>query len=504
MMNFLPLLTRELQTAARRPSTYWLRLAVGGIAMLVCFMFLGWHFMFGGAGSVGAAFFLTLTWYAVILCMFGGAFMTADTLSEERREGTMGLLYLTNLRGHDVVAGKFVGVMLNAFYGLFALMPLLALPLLMGGVTLGEFGRTILLLTTTLLMSASAGLFASSVSREVNRSTLIAFGLVAASTPLLVFALWNARDVMYSLRSSLFWTYLGWCYVISIVLLLLSTRFVFAYWQRSERQLKPPSHGAVPWWRYRKVNTPLLDIHPITWLSAGKSFTGARVNWFIVGTALLTTGCGWYIGDPMVNMIASVINSTLSVLLAIRLAFQSTHFFVEARRSGALELLLCTPLAEQELVKGQMASLKKNFFWPLTTLIAVTGFWQIGSVLVSEEAWLNNPTGVFALGLTAYGVLVSAMGFWATAWLGLWLGLTAKKPGWATGWTLFMTWFVPLVVFLLPDAIIYLVMVSYVRQRLTQDFRRHALKRICPEPAYNPQFPPLPPAGMSPPVLPAS
>ena len=85
--------------------------------------------------------------------MFTGVRSTADCLSEEKRDGTLGLLFLTDLKGYDVVGGKLVATSLNAFYGLTAIFPLLAIPLLMGGVTNGEFWRMALVLANTFLFS---------------------------------------------------------------------------------------------------------------------------------------------------------------------------------------------------------------------------------------------------------------------------------------------------------------------------------------------------------------
>ena len=56
-------------------------------------------------------------------------------MSEEKREGTLGLLFLTDLKGYDVVAGKLVANSLNGFYALMAILPVVALALLMGGLT---------------------------------------------------------------------------------------------------------------------------------------------------------------------------------------------------------------------------------------------------------------------------------------------------------------------------------------------------------------------------------
>ena len=48
--------------------------------------------VFGWAGFVGSA--------------IAGLVLTADCISQERREGTLGLLFLTDLRGPDVALGN--------------------------------------------------------------------------------------------------------------------------------------------------------------------------------------------------------------------------------------------------------------------------------------------------------------------------------------------------------------------------------------------------------------
>ena len=66
----------------------------------------------------------------MIYCLFSGRISTADCLSEEKREGTLGLLFLTDLKGYDVVLGKLAATSVSAFYGLLAALPVLAVPVL--------------------------------------------------------------------------------------------------------------------------------------------------------------------------------------------------------------------------------------------------------------------------------------------------------------------------------------------------------------------------------------
>src|SRR5215510_4694642 len=143
-MTFLPIVRRELHAAARRKSTFRVRWWTALAIMPLILVSLFWIGLSKGRGTLGNSLFGILSSYAFGLCFLAGVFLTADSLSEEKREGTLGLLFLTQLKGYDVVLGKFVAMSLNAFYSLLALLPLIAIPLLVGGVTGGEFGRVAL------------------------------------------------------------------------------------------------------------------------------------------------------------------------------------------------------------------------------------------------------------------------------------------------------------------------------------------------------------------------
>src|SRR5438876_11965208 len=159
-MTFLPIVERELRVTARRRSTYWNR-ALSALAAIL---------IFGGAlifetpaapKELGKDVFNILSGLFFLSSLAAGVRYTADCLREEKREGTIGLLFLTDLRGYDVVLGKLIATSLNSFYGLLAVFPALAIPLLFGGVTVGEFWRMVLLLANTLFFSVTAGLFVS-------------------------------------------------------------------------------------------------------------------------------------------------------------------------------------------------------------------------------------------------------------------------------------------------------------------------------------------------------
>src|SRR5436305_4590793 len=104
-MTFLPIVERELRVAARKRSTFWVRIAAALVALIIGsgFLLLATLGNFGaGPGSFGRGLFATLTWMSFAVALAAGLFFTSDSLSEEKREGTIGLLSLTDLKGYEV------------------------------------------------------------------------------------------------------------------------------------------------------------------------------------------------------------------------------------------------------------------------------------------------------------------------------------------------------------------------------------------------------------------
>src|SRR5690348_2487033 len=106
-MTFLPIVQRELNVAARRPATRRVRFWTSGLAIIVTLFLLVMIELSSASNGVGASLFGLVRWYAFGLCLLSGVFLTADSISSERREGTLGLLFLSELKGYDVVVGKF-------------------------------------------------------------------------------------------------------------------------------------------------------------------------------------------------------------------------------------------------------------------------------------------------------------------------------------------------------------------------------------------------------------
>src|SRR5436190_2065033 len=188
-MTFLPIVERELRVAARKRSTFWLRVAAALVALIIAGGFLitarAGAFPLGPS-SFGKGLFAVLTWLSLGLALSAGLFFTSDCLSEEKREGTLGFLFLTDLRGYDVVFGKLLATSLRAICALLAVFPILALTLLMGGVTGAQFWTTALALVNALFISLATGMFVSAISRDSQKAlsaTLLLLVLLIGAGP---------------------------------------------------------------------------------------------------------------------------------------------------------------------------------------------------------------------------------------------------------------------------------------------------------------------------------
>ena len=126
-MTFLPIVERELRVASRRHGTYSTRLIVA-LGAIVIGIFLYLASIRVPKATMAHNLFEGLSGFALLYCLGAGRKFTADCLSEEKREGTLGLLFLTSLRGYDVVLGKLAATSLNGSFALLAIFPASRLP----------------------------------------------------------------------------------------------------------------------------------------------------------------------------------------------------------------------------------------------------------------------------------------------------------------------------------------------------------------------------------------
>ena len=457
MITVLPIVARELRVASRRRGTYWSRVAMA-LAAIVIGIIIYFVFTAVPPRELGEHLFQTVAGLAFFYCLVTGIRSTSDCLSEEKREGTLGLLFLTDLRGYDVVGGKLVATSLNAFYGLLAILPMLAIPLLMGGVTSGEFWRMALVLTNTFFFSLSVGMFVSAVShspRKAMSATLLIILFFAVGLPLLealvpqiheshypriacnvlalVSSFLNVPEANYIAASKYFWWSVGVIHGLAWLQLALASFIVPRSWQD-----KPTGEQGSRWrqrWRQWSYGDPadshafrqrLLNINAMFWLAAR-----ARLKPAHVWAALALVACLWGWGavshrsDWLIDGVYAVTAGVLNLMLKIWVTSEAGRQFGEDRKIGALELILSTPISVREIVRGQMLALYRQFLGPLITVLTVELIFLAATLHANQRDAESLPI-YLAVGVGSMVTLVADM--LALSAVAMWVSLTTKNP----------------------------------------------------------------------------
>src|SRR5687767_7605892 len=98
---------RELRAGSRRAITYWGRFLAAGVGIFLTVQGMG-------ATGNGKDLFYVITTAGMALCILDGIRRAAATITEEKANGTLGLLLLTPLSGAELLFGKFVFAMVGA------------------------------------------------------------------------------------------------------------------------------------------------------------------------------------------------------------------------------------------------------------------------------------------------------------------------------------------------------------------------------------------------------
>jgi ABC-type transport system involved in cytochrome c biogenesis permease component len=189
-MRSLPIAHRELIVAGRQSWTYHTRVLAAVLLTALSVVLLG----FSGGGGIPQGTFKIVSSTVFAACLLGGMFLSADSIVAERRNGTLGLLFLTPLGGFDVSTGKLVACGIRGLCALLGILPILALPLMMGGISGTTFWTTSVGLLATFACSSAIGLWASARSDSAPAAYSLALLLLLAFCALPPFFAWILRE----------------------------------------------------------------------------------------------------------------------------------------------------------------------------------------------------------------------------------------------------------------------------------------------------------------------
>jgi ABC-type Na+ efflux pump permease subunit len=489
VLTALPIVERELRAAARQPATYRVR----WLSALLPMLGVGWSF-FASARLGSPAFwaqmvFNGLVWWLFAACVLAGTKNTADCLSEEKRAGTLGLLFLTDLKSRDIVLGKLASTSVRMVYGVLGALPVLAVPMFAGGVTFGDFFFAALVALNALFFSLATGMFVSAISWHERRAMSATFFIIMAfcGYPALIIANAAANQLPFPPMDPWFWVApwypllhthvavnrfasevywvpllmthaLGWLFFGSAIFILprswqdKSTTTRSERWRERWAVWSRGSGAQRLRWRRR-----ILDRNPFLWLAGSDRLQNALV-WVMLAVTAVTWLAGMLNlpdGDrtPLLIIPPILLHSALKLWCAA----QAGQRLAQDRLNGALELILSTPLPVRDIIRGQWAALRRQFFWPtLAVLLADMFLYSAGAA----GRWNSSPsdgwTPMFVNGMVVFVADMITLG-----WLGMWLGLTVRRPSMVAGTAGFRVLVVPWLGFILTLNIV----VIFSRQR---------------------------------------
>lgn len=424
------LLRREMSLEARRPANYRLRFLLGAVATgVLCYALL----TSSGQSSGRTAFYFLHNCLVALILVCGPA-LAADSLSKEKREGTLGLLFLTPLTARQIVSGKFL-VHLVRLGGFWAVaVPLVAVPLLQGGVSSPELVVSFLFQMIAILLVLAASILASTGGKRWIISLVNGYVFSVALLKLFFggLALLSLAVHQYlnpAQRLTEFWTFTTMVSVffIGAGYILTGTQNVWA-----ELYTSPRSSWAVEWtlvtaglvalaaawfllrysarrlkrfaeqeietkrqaWFRRVFLTPLywrdrfrqsmrrnLDRNPFIWLEYRTAWSRAG-RWLMVFVLILVET--WMVAFQARLFDNDFLGAQLLFLYLLGgiLAFTAASSFQKERECGAFELLLVTPLQVTEIIWGRVRAVWRYYTPVILTLLVfmlLPAFWGLDS-----------------------------------------------------------------------------------------------------------------------------
>jgi ABC-type transport system involved in multi-copper enzyme maturation permease subunit len=458
---------------AKTPGLYRTRITAS-VALLLLGGGFGLVYHYAGLAAVGQVVPF-LTFILLMICLFAGVHLTADSISREKREGTLGLLFLTPLTAFQIVLGKLVAHGLMGFYSVLIVVPLMSLVMIVGGMRLLDLFAIGISALNILFFSAAVGLWSS--TRQTERKKAGARGTWVVmffwwGIPLIVQTLtyiqapaWSVEIVgLFAVNGMFNSAFAGprvrilaapWLNLLCIHLVAWSFVALATSSLRNRWQDHPPKEQfrLRQWWKNlslgtsdvrRKLRERLLDQNPFYWLASRD-----RLRWlspllftlgflcFIAWQLYMAAGGPGALGGILIMVV------TITYVQKVMISALSAHQLGIEQEQGTLEMLLSTPLSAESVVRGQIMASRRQFRGP-AILCILAQVAAILAVIFLEPFGNGSLLAAFAFAAILILYLVE---LYAMILAGMWGVVTVKDAKNAAGSAMFQIIAFPALVF---------------------------------------------------------
>lgn len=332
---------------------------------------------------------------------------------------------------------------------LLAALPIITIPLFLGGVAWSDAALSLMMNFSALCWALASGLLASSFSKSWLRAQLLAAGVAVCLGS--TFLLLNGAN-LYGFSGARAWTPIGtsdnlswtvmfgfldatnfngwwgrihstmspakhtaWLFahlrivLISLLALFLSIEIASRNLRRYWRE-EPPSARQV--WLEKKLFTPIvmvsflrgwmrrkLERNPIGWLEQ-RSWSGRLVTWGWFAVMISVYSAAFSNAD--VSHFLDAIQKFMAWLLLGVIAVTAAGSFQRERETGLLELLLVSPMTVGQIIGGRLRGVWGQF---LPAFIVLLVLWNYLSALFPAERAASGVIGFFCGSFLALPVI---------------------------------------------------------------------------------------------------
>lgn len=461
-----PVVIRELRVGARdRWNTFYRVLAAAAVLLI------GWFTRLFDSNTDGRLLFATVHQVLLAIIWICVPLATADCISKERREGTLGLLFLTPLKPWDVVIAKSLVYANRALFMWLAAIPVLALSFLMGGITKWEVVLSVLIHFSSLCCALAAGIAVSGWCREWNRAMLASLFVAALLfTGYLQVQAWFSGEFAGPVEDSLrlvanwdgIWAFETrgqttfcvdwaiWMVIPCTASLVLLAAAVFSSGVVVRRSITSEAREPSRVVRFgarilfptlhRNWSRRRLLRNPVGWLEQ-RTWTARTLQWGWVAIMIAYYGVVAHrLEDWLYDYTG--IHGVLGWGLLGALGLTAAASLRRERENGMLSLLLITPLSPSQIVAGRVKGLWTQIRW--ATVLFIGGWLFLQGFSRASRDW--------------FWMLFFTVSYFTLPVTGLFCSLWRKSYFAAVLWTLLLGILYPLVMAFLWALIIMLLM----------------------------------------------
>lgn len=172
LFGLLTLLGHSLRQESRSRASHWFRM---GSLFVATWLLISAHYTVWTFGSVGRIFVESLTYLDLLMILIAGSSYFGSVITEEKEQGTLGLLKLAGFSNVGLMIGKSTARILSALVIFAMQLPFAFLAIVLGGISAPSIFAAYLALGAYLIFLGNVGLLMSTICRRNALATSTTF-----------------------------------------------------------------------------------------------------------------------------------------------------------------------------------------------------------------------------------------------------------------------------------------------------------------------------------------